>query len=330
MSELIVIGYDDHEKATAAYNEVMALQGDFVVELRGLAIVTVDAEGKSHVETPQKIVGMSAASGALWGMLIGLLFFVPFFGLALGGLMGALFGKLGKSGINDEFRSQVNRPAGARQGGRGDHGLEDHRGQVRRPDEAVRRQAARRPRCPRRTRRNWPTSSARPGPDRHRLTGTPHGLIRKPAIGGSPSPASTRPAGARRPHGHPRGPTAPSVDPPEPARNRVTRACAPTATTATRIPRHPGREHAGSTGRSGTPGGSGAEPNHPRRSGRPPGKAAAARACRWPRTAEISRGARPDPVDLLEGQAATGCRSWCRSATAGCWPPRSPSSAARR
>ncbi len=107
MSELIVIGYDDHDKATAAYNEVMALQGDFVVDLRGLAIVTVDAEGKSHVETPQKIVGMSAASGALWGMLIGLLFFVPFVGLALGGLMGALFGKLGKTGVNDEFRSQV-------------------------------------------------------------------------------------------------------------------------------------------------------------------------------------------------------------------------------
>jgi uncharacterized membrane protein len=108
MSELIVIGYDDHAKATSAYNEVMSLQGDFVVELQGLAIVTVDEDGKSHVETPQKIVGMSAASGALWGMLLGLLFFVPFFGLALGGLMGALFGKLGKSGINDEFRSQVN------------------------------------------------------------------------------------------------------------------------------------------------------------------------------------------------------------------------------
>ena len=108
MSELIVIGYDNHDQATEAYNEVLSMQGDFVVELQGLDIVNVDAEGKSNVETPQKIVGMSAASGALWGMLIGLLFFVPFFGLALGGLMGALFGKLGKSGINDEFRSQVN------------------------------------------------------------------------------------------------------------------------------------------------------------------------------------------------------------------------------
>lgn len=108
MSELIIIGYDDHTKATAAYNEVLTMQSDFVVTLSGLAIVTVDAEGKSHVETPQKIVGASAASGALWGMLIGLLFFVPFVGLALGGLTGALFGKLGNSGVDDQFRSQVN------------------------------------------------------------------------------------------------------------------------------------------------------------------------------------------------------------------------------
>ena len=67
MSELIVIGYDDQAKATQAYNEVLALNKDFVVKLTGLAIVTVDAEGKSHVETPQKIVGVSAASGRCGG-----------------------------------------------------------------------------------------------------------------------------------------------------------------------------------------------------------------------------------------------------------------------
>ena len=107
MAELIVIGYDDPATATLAYNEVLQLQKDFVVDLQGLCIASADADGKTHVETPQKIVGASAASGALWGMLIGLLFFVPFFGLALGGAMGALMGKAGKSGINDQFRSQV-------------------------------------------------------------------------------------------------------------------------------------------------------------------------------------------------------------------------------
>jgi len=116
MSEIIVIGYDEQSTATQAYKEVLTLQQDFVVELTGLAIVRVDDEGKSHVETPQKIVGVSAASGALWGMLIGILFLVPFFGVALGGAMGALMGKMGKSGIDEQFRSQVQallKPGGA-------------------------------------------------------------------------------------------------------------------------------------------------------------------------------------------------------------------------
>ena len=116
MSEIIVIGYDEQSTATQAYKEVLTLQHDFVVELTGLAIVRVDDEGKSHVETPQKIVGVSAASGALWGMLIGILFLVPFFGLALGGAMGALMGKMGKSGIDEQFRTQVQallKPGGA-------------------------------------------------------------------------------------------------------------------------------------------------------------------------------------------------------------------------
>ena len=39
---------------------------------------------------------------------------------------------------------------------------------------------------------------------------------------------------------------------------------------------------------------------------------------------------RPDPVDLLELQAQPGFGSWCRCATAGCWPRRSRTSAAPR
>ena len=126
MSELIVIGFDNPVNARAAYDEAVALQTEFIVDLRGVAIVTVDAEGKTHVETPQKIVGTGAASGALWGMLIGLLFFVPFLGAALGGATGALIGKLAKSGINDTFRNQVQDSAAARQRGRRGDGGRDH------------------------------------------------------------------------------------------------------------------------------------------------------------------------------------------------------------
>jgi uncharacterized membrane protein len=106
MSDLIVIGYDDPATARQAYDEVLNLQRDFVVQLRGLAIVEVDADGKTHVDTPQRIVGTSAAAGALWGLLFGVLFFVP--GMALlGGALGAVIGKLNKSGVDDRFRAQV-------------------------------------------------------------------------------------------------------------------------------------------------------------------------------------------------------------------------------
>ncbi len=106
MSTLIVIGFDDEQSAWKAYERTLDLQKDFIVNLTGLAIVRVDPDGKTHVDTPQRIVGRSAATGALWGMLLGLLFFVPGMVL-LGGAMGALMGKLSKSGINQSFRKQV-------------------------------------------------------------------------------------------------------------------------------------------------------------------------------------------------------------------------------
>lgn len=108
MSELIIIGYDGHEVAQRAHNRVLELQRDHIVDLAGLAVIRVDDDGKKHVDTPAKrIVGASAASGALWGMLIGLLFLAPGVGFLVGGLWGALVGRLGKAGINRTFRDRV-------------------------------------------------------------------------------------------------------------------------------------------------------------------------------------------------------------------------------
>jgi uncharacterized membrane protein len=106
MSELIVIGYENPHTARQAYVEVQRLQQDFVVDLRGLAIVDVDADGKTHVDTPRRIVGSSAATGAIFGLLLGVLFFVPGM-LLLGGAIGALMGTFNKSGIDASFRDQV-------------------------------------------------------------------------------------------------------------------------------------------------------------------------------------------------------------------------------
>jgi uncharacterized membrane protein len=91
MSDLIVSGYEDPQTARQAYEQVQRLQQDFVVELRGLAIVDVDPDGRTFVDTPQRLFAASAASGAMFGLLLGLLFFVP--GMVLhGGAIGALMG----------------------------------------------------------------------------------------------------------------------------------------------------------------------------------------------------------------------------------------------
>ena len=107
MSELIIIGYDDHAVAEAAQARVLQLQKDFVVDLSGIAVVRVDADGKKHIDTPGSIVGVSATSGALWGMIIGLLFLVPGVGLLVGGAWGAVAGLAGKAGVDRSLRARV-------------------------------------------------------------------------------------------------------------------------------------------------------------------------------------------------------------------------------
>lgn len=109
MADLIVISFDTPSDAEEAYKTIQKLQRDLVVELTGLALVTVDNDGKTHVHHagPQGSVGVGATSGAFFGALLGVLFFVPVFGLVLGGAFGALLAGLEKSGINRDFRERV-------------------------------------------------------------------------------------------------------------------------------------------------------------------------------------------------------------------------------
>lgn len=107
MSDLIIIGYDDHDTAKRSYEKVLELQRDHIVTLTGLAVVTVDRDGETHVDTPTRMVSGSAAGGALWGALFGVLFLIPVAGAVIGGALGALFGKLSQSGIDKSFRDRV-------------------------------------------------------------------------------------------------------------------------------------------------------------------------------------------------------------------------------
>ncbi|WP_432086621.1 MULTISPECIES: DUF1269 domain-containing protein [unclassified Streptomyces] len=107
MSELIVIGYDDPAEAERALGTVQDLQRDHVVRLNGLATVSVDAEGRTHVDTSSRVVASTAATGALWGAIFGILFLLPGVGLVTGAALGGLVGGLAKSGVDDRFREQV-------------------------------------------------------------------------------------------------------------------------------------------------------------------------------------------------------------------------------
>jgi len=107
VSDLIVIAYDDKATADQAAARVEEL-GETGLRLHGIAVVSKDEQGYSHVDSPGAVAGVSAAGGALFGSVFGLLFLVPFLGAAVGGAVGALWGSMRQHGIDDEFRNQVN------------------------------------------------------------------------------------------------------------------------------------------------------------------------------------------------------------------------------
>ncbi|MFC8292885.1 DUF1269 domain-containing protein [Streptomyces sp. NPDC057242] len=108
MSELIVIGYDDHAVARKAFKAVQQLRDDHVVELKGLAVVRVDRDGETHVDTPAKTeeIALSATAGALWGLVFGMIVLTPGIGV-VGAALGGLIGKLNQMGVDRGFRQKV-------------------------------------------------------------------------------------------------------------------------------------------------------------------------------------------------------------------------------
>ncbi|WP_432125944.1 DUF1269 domain-containing protein [Streptomyces sp. bgisy082] len=108
MSELIVIGYEDHAVARKAFKAVQQLRDDHVVELNGLAVVRVDQDGETHVDTPAKTeeIALSATAGALWGLVFGMIVLTPGIGV-VGAALGGLIGKLNQMGVDRGFRQKV-------------------------------------------------------------------------------------------------------------------------------------------------------------------------------------------------------------------------------
>ena len=92
MSTLLVLGYPTEDKAKQAYQEVLNLDNDLIVNLQSVAVVAKRDNGKFDVVTPGQPIGNSTVWGLFWGMLFGLIFLIPFWGAAIGAGLGAITG----------------------------------------------------------------------------------------------------------------------------------------------------------------------------------------------------------------------------------------------
>jgi uncharacterized membrane protein len=110
MSDLIVIGYPDENRAQQVWEELVKLQNDYLVDLEDAAIIRRDKNGKLHITTPaHHAVAWGTLSGMFWGTLIGLLFlgpFAPMVGVSAG-IMGAALGAANDLGIKEDFKQRV-------------------------------------------------------------------------------------------------------------------------------------------------------------------------------------------------------------------------------
>ena len=107
MSTLLVLGYPTEEKAKEAYQEVLNLGNDFIVNLQSVAVVARRDNDKFDVVTPGQPIGNSTVWGLFWGMLFGLIFLIPFWGAAIGAGLGAITGFFVKRGVDEDFQNRV-------------------------------------------------------------------------------------------------------------------------------------------------------------------------------------------------------------------------------
>ena len=107
MSELIVIGYDNLEKAEHARDTLFGLAREYLVDVQDAVVATADEHGKIKLNQHVNTLAIGASGGAFWGILVGMIFFNPILGVAAGAATGAIAGALTDYGINDNFMRDV-------------------------------------------------------------------------------------------------------------------------------------------------------------------------------------------------------------------------------
>lgn len=107
MSDLVVIGFEDEQKAFELRAELVKLQKEYLIEMEDVVVVTKDDKGKVKLHQATNLTAAGAVGGSFWGMLIGMIFLNPLVGAAVGAGAGALAGKFKDLGISDNFMKEL-------------------------------------------------------------------------------------------------------------------------------------------------------------------------------------------------------------------------------
>ena len=111
--DLYIAAYDDENAAKADWDAVKALARDDVIKVKGMVLVSRDADdGKIHVTDNAHDVGKGAALGAVGGLLVGLIFPPSLIasavvGAGLGGGAGAILDHEQKKAIKADVEATL-------------------------------------------------------------------------------------------------------------------------------------------------------------------------------------------------------------------------------
>jgi uncharacterized membrane protein len=111
MSDLVVIGFENTQKAEEVLWRVRALRSQDLLDLDDAVVVVRDEKGEINLKQSINLTHYDASagllSGGLLGAMVGLVFLNPAAGFLIGGMIGAgagaLSGSLSDYGIPDDF-----------------------------------------------------------------------------------------------------------------------------------------------------------------------------------------------------------------------------------
>jgi uncharacterized membrane protein len=107
MKDLVVVTFANEADGQSALARVRDLAKAGQLEIGDSAVITEDADGKTHVTNE---VSSDTKTGAIIGGFLGLLlglFFLPLFGIVAGGAIGALFGRSMGQSVDPKFVDDV-------------------------------------------------------------------------------------------------------------------------------------------------------------------------------------------------------------------------------